>query len=284
MSERGIYKTPQSKQIIETMYRGHLASPLAAGLQQQFVETPFGKTFVLCAPQAGKPSLVLLHGSTSNSATWLGVIPLYRKNFSVYCLDIPGEPGLSSEHRLKLSSDAPANWLASTLDALCIERSAFVGMSLGGWYALSFAIAHPERVTALSLISSAGIAAQKTGFIFKALLCMMLGKSGLQRLNKLIYYHVVVPEPILEQQSLVAKHFNPVTEALALFSDEQLKKLTMPLQYFGGAHDVMLDTAAAVERLHVLLPNAQAHLLQTSGHAIIDKFEAIEEFLSQKLS
>ena len=217
MSERGIYKTPQSKQIIETLYRSHL-SP-GCGLATAFVETTFGNTFVLCAPQAGKPSLFLLHGSTSNSATWLGVIPLYRKNFSVYCLDIPGEPGLSSEHRLKLSSDAPATWLASTLDALGIARSAFVGMSLGGWYALSFAIAQPGRVTALSGISSAGIAAENR-LHFKNIVVRCWASRAWRGEADLL--PCGRPRADFEQQSLVAKHFNPVTEARA-FSDEQLK-------------------------------------------------------------
>ena len=140
-------------------------SDLAADLKQKTLNTPYGETFVIEKSVPGKPPLVLLHGSVSNSASWLGVIPLYAQNFSIYCLDIPGEPGLSTSNRFPLKSDSPEKWLKSVLDTLGLNKVSFLGMSLGGWYALNFAIRNPERVSALSLISAGGIAKQKTGFL-----------------------------------------------------------------------------------------------------------------------
>ncbi len=115
-------------------------------------------------------------------------------------------------------------------------------MSLGGWYAVNFAVRNPERIQAMSLVSGGGIAAQKLGFIFKALFFLMLGKTGQHMLSKVIYHHTIVPKQILDYQAVVSKHFNPVTEPLPVFTDEQLLKLTMPVQYFGGDHDALLHT------------------------------------------
>ena len=276
---QSVYKSEEGQRLIEAAYRVHLDSALGAALVKRTVETDRGSTFVLEKSGAGKPPLVLLHGSVSNSASWLGVIPFLAEHFSVYCLDIPGEPGLSSQERLSLRSESPALWLRGALDALGLEKAAFLGMSLGGWYALNFAITYPERAGALSLISTGGIGPERPGFIFKAMFFLLLGKRGQRMLNKAIYHKVEMPEEILEYQALVSKHFRPVNEGLPRFSDEELKTLRMPLQYFGGDRDALLDTKTSVERLSALLPHAEVHLLADTGHAIIDKFDAANEFL-----
>ena len=278
-----VYKSEEGRKILERAYRVHLTSGPAAGLKQKTVATPLGETFVLEKSEPGKPPLVLLHGSVSNSASWLGVLPMYAKDFSVYCLDIPGEPGLSASKRFPLKSDSPEKWLKGALDALGLPKVSFLGMSLGGWYALNFAVRNPERVSALALISAGGIARQKLGFLFKALFFLLLGERGQDQLNKAIYHKVKIAKEILEYQALALKHFRPVTEPLPLFSDEELLRLTMPLLYFGGDRDALLDTKKAVARLAALLPQAEVLLLEDTGHAIIDKFEEIKDFLTRSL-
>ena len=279
-----VYKSEQGRQIVAQAYQNHLNSALADGLVQKTIETAYGRTFILEKSSPQKPPLVLLHGSTSNSASWLGILPLFTQDFSVFCVDIPGEPGFSTSERFPLASDAPESWLRCTLDALGLQKCSFLGMSLGGWYAVDFAVRNPERVQALSLVSGGGIAAQKLGFIFKALFFLMLGKTGQHMLSKVIYHHTVVPQEILDYQAIVSKHFNPVTEPLPVFSDEQLLRLTMPIQYFGGDHDGLLHTRRSVERLKALLPHADAQLLVDTGHAIIDKFDEVKEFLIRSLA
>ena len=100
---RSVYKSEEGRRLIEAAYRMHLDSALGAGLVQRRVETVQGSTFVLEKSGAGKPPLLLLHGSVSNSASWLGVIPLFAEHFSVYCLDIPGEPEEIIEYQALVS-------------------------------------------------------------------------------------------------------------------------------------------------------------------------------------
>lgn len=278
-----VYKSENGKTLIEDAYKEQLASGLTLGLTQKTVETTHGRTFVLekCGP--GKPPLVLLHGSMSNSASWIGVLSLYMQNFSVFCLDIPGEPGFSSPKRFSLKSDHPEQWLKSVLGELGLEKPFFLGMSLGGWYALNFAVRNPENVSALSVISTGGIAPQKYSFLFKALFFLMLGKKGQDLLNRAICRNAAVPKEILDYQTLVSKHFRPVREPLPLFSDKQLLKLTMPVQYLGGDQDVLLNTGQSVEKLSSLLPHAEACLLKDTGHVIIDQFKTTYDFLSRHI-
>ena len=78
--------------------------------------------------------------------------------FRIYAVDIIGEAGNSEEYRPDLTSDAFALWMKDVLDALSLESAVLIGNSLGGWMALKFATAYPERVSKLILIASAGLA------------------------------------------------------------------------------------------------------------------------------
>ncbi len=278
----GVYKSGEGRRFIENAYRKILTSEIAESLTKKIVATRYGSTFVLEKSDVRKPPLILIHGTVSNSAAWLEVLPIFMQNYSVYCVDIPGEPGLSVSKRLQLNSDEPEKWLNCVLDALGLKKAAFLGVSLGGWYALNFAIHYPEKVTALSLISTGGIAKQKYRFIFKVLFFLMLGKRGRNLLNKEIFYKVDVPDVFLTFQEKVFKHFRPMTEPFPLFTDEQIRCLKMPVQYFGGDSDVLLNTDLAVQRLSSLLSDVDARLLKDTGHVIIDMFDETLQFLEHR--
>lgn len=274
-----IYKSNEGKAIIESMYKQTLAEYDSLAFEQHDIKTKHAETHILKFGDSSKQALFMLHGSTSNSASWLGIVPDFVDSFCVYCVDIPGEPGLSEAKRLPLNSDAPAEWLASLLDELKIEKASFLGMSLGSWYILNFAVRNPQRITALSLITTSGIVEARKSFIFKAILFMMLGKTGQKLLNKALYHNTEVPDEVLDFQAVVSKHFNPLIEDIPIFSDDMLKNLSAPLQYVGGDHDVILDSQGTCERLKTLVPHADVRLLNDTGHVIIDQFQAVKDFL-----
>lgn len=278
---RHVYKTEEGRAVVESLYRKVLADRPRPAFEQLFIATEAARTHVLRFGEGGKskPPLVMIHGSAANSATWLGNIDAFMDRFCVYCVDIPGEPGLSEPKRCRLNSEAPYQWLVSLLDKLDIEKASFLTISLGSWYALNFAAKSPERVRVLSLLTTPGIVPAKRSFIYKALFFMMLGKTGEKKLNKAIFHKTEIPAEVLEFQSVVSKHFNPVTEIIPIFGDEMLMNITAPIQYFGGDHDALIDSVKTGERLKKILPHSETHILKDTGHAIIDQFPVIKEFL-----
>ncbi|MBN1533348.1 MAG: alpha/beta fold hydrolase [Spirochaetes bacterium] len=275
-----VYKSEEGRRIVEDRCRDILESFGTLPFRQRFVPTPFGSTHVLEFGGTGTP-LVMLHGSISNSAVWLGVVRDFVDRFSVYCLDIPGEPGLSEPRRMALSGEEPARWLVSVMDGLGIPAAAFLAMSMGSWYALKLAVTEPGRVLALSMITAGGLARQRLGFLFRAAVCLMLGGWGKKKLSRMVYHRAEVPPEVLEYQDLVTSHFNPLMEPLPLLSDEELRRLAMPVQYFGGDRDVLLDTARSARRLRELLPRAEVHVLEDTGHVIVDRFIEARDFLAK---
>lgn len=101
------------------------------------------------------PALVLLHGFTGSSDTWNFLRPSLDSHYRVVALDLPGHGRSSSpESASRYSHERFADDLAGVLDSLDVERAAVLGYSMGGRAALRFAVAHPERTSALILEST----------------------------------------------------------------------------------------------------------------------------------
>ncbi len=275
-----VYKTKEGRNIVESIYRKVLSEYSSASFEQLFVSTETERTHVLRFGKKSKPPLIMIHGTASNSAIWLGNVPDFIDQFCVYCVDIPGEPGLSEPIRRPLASEAPYKWLSSLLNNLNIEKASFVTVSLGSWYTLNFAVQSSERVNALSMITTPGIVPASRSFIFKAVFLMMLGKTGQKMINKMIYHKTEVSQEVLDFQSVVSKHFIPLMEIIPVFSDAELKNISAPIQFFGGDHDALIDSVKTGKRLQGLLHNSDINILTDTGHVIIDQFAVIKEFLT----
>jgi len=104
-------------------------------------------------PAAGPTArpLVLLHGFTQTGASWAPIVAELQGRFPIFLPDAPGHGG-SSHVRADL-------WRTADLLVGTVGRPAlWVGYSMGGRTALHVALAHPDQVEGLVLISTtAGI-------------------------------------------------------------------------------------------------------------------------------
>jgi 2-succinyl-6-hydroxy-2,4-cyclohexadiene-1-carboxylate synthase len=99
-------------------------------------------------------SVVLLHGFSGTRRAWDGVIELLdSERYRPLALDLPGHGDAGDARQPITFADC-----VQTVLALAPERFALCGYSLGGRVALHIALAAPERVSRLVLVSSsAGI-------------------------------------------------------------------------------------------------------------------------------
>lgn len=104
------------------------------------------------------PATVLLHGASMAAPVWAPLLP-HLPGRTLHLVELPG-CGLTDPIDLG-GQDYPSHqvaFVAGVLDALGLDRAPVVGTSLGGWYALRFAVEQPERVTALALVSAPAMA------------------------------------------------------------------------------------------------------------------------------
>lgn len=103
------------------------------------------------------PPLVLLHGVGSSLQTWDQWSAELKSQYRIYRLDLPGfgltgaDVGLENE-----SVDYMVNMLDGFVTKLGLQRFFLVGNSLGGYYAWNYAVAHPEKLYKMVLMSASG--------------------------------------------------------------------------------------------------------------------------------
>lgn len=66
---------------------------------------------------------------------------------------------------------------------------------------------------------------------------------------------------------------------LPVFSDEALRRLTMPVLAIAGGRDVLLDSAGTKRRLERSAPRSEVVLLPEAGHVILGQTQRILSFL-----
>lgn len=141
---------------LETLFAPPEGSP-GALRHARLVRYPFGRGAIeaLEAGDPAAPPILFLHGLGASKVSLLPAIGGLASDYRVIAMDFPGFGKSSSP--LNARYDAP--WLAKSalaaLDAAGVEQAAVVGNSMGGRVAVELALANPDRVAALGLLTPA---------------------------------------------------------------------------------------------------------------------------------
>ena len=270
--QNSVFRTEAVRDNVRAYYNNILSR---FPFSQHYVDTAYGKTFLLTAGQMENPPVILLHGSGSNSAFWFPEMIALSQNYRVYAVDIIGEAGNSCDIRPSLHSDAFALWMKDVLDTLDIESAFFIGNSLGGWMALKFATAFPERVARLALIAASGIMPVQSQFLEDVHHARQA--DGTVKVTQELLGSADIPKEVLAFMNLIAESYNPIQE-LPLFSDEEMKRLCMPVLFIDGVKDTIIDAQGSANRLKSLVSSAQVLLLPGVGHAVFNAIEYVQPF------
>ena len=123
----------------------------------QIVDGTPVNTIELAPEQASdEQPLIFVHGLSGSWQNWLEQLPAFGAERRVITFDLPGF-GHSPMPPEKLSIAGYARLIDRLLDRLEIDAAAVVGNSMGGFIGAELAIAFPQRVERLVLISAAGL-------------------------------------------------------------------------------------------------------------------------------
>jgi pimeloyl-ACP methyl ester carboxylesterase len=78
-------------------------------------------------------------------------------------------------------------------------------------------------------------------------------------------------------------NFNYRREVIPLFSDNEIKRLTMPTILFMGEKDIMFRSAKTANRLENLLPQGKINIIPGAGHVLINLTNNIIPFIEAEL-
>ena len=98
------------------------------------------------------PVLVFIHAFPLDSSMWSAQAEFFSERYRVIAPDIIGFGGSQPAREWTISE--MGDELLQLLDYLQIERCTLIGLSLGGYISLPFALAHPKRVEHLVLANT----------------------------------------------------------------------------------------------------------------------------------
>lgn len=286
-----------------------------AGDDSQFLTLPFegtdGIDIHYRAVGEGEPAFVLLHGFASSLYTWDEVFDHFAGLGRTFAYDRP--PFGLSERLVDgdwsgpdpYAPDAAIEQLTAMMDEQGLERAVLVGNSAGGTVALRMALAQPERVAGLILVSPAVY----SGGGAPAFIRPLLGTPQIERLGPLVSRSFLSMGDSLEQQAyhdpsvitaeqraksrlgLQVENWDKALWAFTQASEEsdlvaRLGEISVPVLVVTGDDDRIVPTEQSV-RLAGELPDADLQVIEACGHVAQEECEtaflaAVDAWLAEK--
>lgn len=250
------------------------------------------------------PPLLLVHGLAGRWQNWLENIPRFARTRRVVAVDLPGF-GASPLPRDPISIAGYARFLEGVCDALSIDAAAVVGNSMGGHIASELAIASPQRVERLMLVSAAGISAELAqrdavmtgGRVLAALMTRAAARNaslarrpGTRRvaLSFVVRHADRLSAPMAHElmQGAGKPGFLPALEAVLTHRiSERLPQIACPTFVLWGEDDHVIPVRDA-KRFGALIPDVRVEVWPDTGHVAMlerpERFNALlETFLSE---
>ena len=281
MSQASAFKTSAGEEKFLAAYDNQMKL-WSVPYEQIDVQGRFGTThIVVCGPKTAPP-LVLLHGYMATLTMWSPNIAAFSKDYRVYAVDVMGQPSKSRPDEPICNVADFVSWLTATLDALHLDRVFLVGMSFGGWLALNYAVATPQRVRKLVLLSPGGLLPMVRQFTVRGMSMVWLPtRLTVNSFFRWLGFTDRAYTDVLEMVYLGLKHFLMPLETArvmpAVVSDEALRTMKMPTLLLIGEHEVISDPARALRRARRLIPDFEGELVPgcrhdmcSSRHEIVD--------------
>jgi pimeloyl-ACP methyl ester carboxylesterase len=229
-----------------------------------------------------KQWVTFVHGAGGSSSIWFKQIRDFQKQYNVLLLDLRGhgnsKPTLKTAFKQKYTFSALAEDILEVLDFLKIEKSHFVGISLGTILIRQLAEMYPERVQSMIL----GGAILKMNFRSQVL--MRLGNAFKYVLPYLVLYRffafVIMPKKNHKQSRILF-----INEAKKLYQKEFIKwfkltaeinpilkwfrqvELNIPTLYVMGEEDYMfLPSVRKVVESHY--KSSKLFVIKNCGHVV----------------
>ncbi len=212
------------------------------------------------------PTIILLHGGVINRHMWGPVVDILADLYDCISIDLPAHGELMDE---EFSMDRGVDRVIEILDHLEIEKSALIGLSLGGYIAQATVASHSRRVSGLVLSGATinytgwdGISTRFYGFVFP-----LVARPAMKAFRKQMTEDLghKLADEILSgglsakggAQSLRRIPGVDYAEAMADFSG--------PIVIANGERDT--PNREGESRFLELFPNAESVVITDAGHA-----------------
>lgn len=232
------------------------------------------------------PALVLLHGSGPGVSGWSnfrGNFPVFAEHFRTVVMDMPGFGRSDRPVFDRAYPRVAADHVARLLDGLGTEKAHLLGNSMGGYVALEFALAYPERVDRIVGMGPGGLAANvlgpepSEGARRLGEFMMAPSKEAMEAwVDTMVANKAVVDDELIEERLANAMAPGAMESAIAIFASlgqhpetvplwARMRGVKAPTLITWGRDDRMLPVEGALFGFRQM-PNAELHIFSRCGH------------------
>ncbi len=238
------------------------------------VPTSFGSVRVYQhGPDRGVP-VVLIHGLFLTSAMWWEQVADLTGDFTVYAMDMLGQPGASIQTKTMFTPGDCATGIDAVLEGLGLRDVHLVGYSYGGWLATHTAARVPLRLATMTLVDPASTVARLSARFWRSLALLLSRPRSLQA-RRAAAWIMGQPSPGSSVDMLArlfvegfAGFAPPVRTAPIHFpSDRLLRAVQLPVQVLLASNTIH-DSKKAIERMRSVVPAWRYHLWPNASHAL----------------
>jgi pimeloyl-ACP methyl ester carboxylesterase len=233
----------------------------------------------------GGPPIVFVHGALMGRAVWRPQIDLLADRFRCIGVDLPGH---GTQRDLPFELDDAAEGVARAIDQAANGRAVLVGLSLGGYVAMTVAGRYPQKIRGLVI---AGSTREPTGLNHVAFLAysalLRIAPESIVRTVALAWFRRRYG-PILGAAITAGGHFarggsRAVRRIAGSRFRERLVAYGGPILVINGTFDLVFRIGAG--RFLAGVPGVTNRLIPRAGHlSNVDRPEVftalIEEFIS----
>lgn len=265
------WRSPRAEQTFRSIEDALVAERWPQGVDAVDVDTTFGVTHAyrwLASRPSSEVPIVLLHGMGGTGATWAPYVEALTDR-DVYALDTIGDVGRSIQREPIADADDLARWLDESLGGLGLDRCHLAGTSYGGWMALNLASRRPDRVAAVTLIDSGGLAPFRLGrFMLWGMPMLLAWMAPGPIRRRLARTRPLLEDPRLMRLALHGQRNHPFRlprpEPL---TDQQLTALRRPTTVIVAGRSAPFDPRVAATRAR-MIPDATVEVIEGAGHEV----------------
>jgi pimeloyl-ACP methyl ester carboxylesterase len=216
---------------------------------------------------AGAPVILFLHGLGWNRKMWLYQQQALEKEFLVVTLDLPGH---GSQIDRPFQFEEAVRIVMHTADAITASKILLVGLSLGGYVAITCAHRHPERIAGLIIAGSCvlyqgwlGVLARLNGL----LLSRVYSEKALVQMQEqsvMSTYPADYARPIVETGFRFKTSGRAFTDLAGKNFRAQLHTYYGPVLILNGEHDAR--NRKAEQAMLASAQNGQLLVIENAGH------------------
>lgn len=225
--------------------------------------------------------VTFVHGAGGSSSIWFKQLRAFRSQFNVLLLDLRGHgnsnPKLQDSLDENYTFDAITNDIIEVLDVNTIQKSHFVGISLGTILIRNLAENYPERVSSMIMggaIMKMNVRSRflmNVGVIFKSVVpYMILYKLFafiiMPRKNHKKSRNLFVNEAKKLYQKEFIRWFKLTSEINPLLKFFRQKAIDIPSLYMMGEQDYLF--LPAVRKISETHKEAKLFILENCGHVV----------------